>query len=42
MFIGEVASKTGCSVEIIRHYEKKGLIEAAQRTPAGYLSLIHI
>ena len=36
MFIGTVATQTGCSVEIIRHYEKIGLLSAAKRTPAGY------
>lgn len=36
MFIGAVATKTGCSVEIVRHYEKIGLLGAAPRTPAGY------
>ena len=36
MLIGNVATKTGCSVEIIRHYEKIGLLDEAKRTPAGY------
>ena len=34
--IGEVARKTGITVEAIRFYEKRGLIIAPERTPSGY------
>jgi len=34
--IGKVASATGVSVETVRFYESEGLIEAPQRTKAGY------
>lgn len=34
--IGEVARRTGCSSESIRHYEKLGLLPPAQRSEQGY------
>lgn len=34
--IGQVAKRTGITVEAVRFYEKQGLITAPQRTPAGY------
>jgi len=34
--IGKVARKTGMTVEAIRFYEKRGLINAPERTPSGY------
>ncbi|MCC5857260.1 MAG: helix-turn-helix domain-containing protein [Ectothiorhodospiraceae bacterium] len=34
--IGEVAKRTGCSPEIIRHYEKLGLLDPPRRAPNGY------
>lgn len=34
--IGEVASRTGCSPESIRHYEKLGLLAPPQRGEQGY------
>ncbi|WP_083001482.1 MerR family transcriptional regulator [Halomonas sp. GT] len=36
--IGEVASRTGCSPESIRHYEKLGLLAPPQRGEQGYRS----
>ena len=36
MKIGEVAAASGVSERMIRHYEKIGLIEAAQRRDSGY------
>ncbi|MGB0920249.1 MAG: MerR family transcriptional regulator [Alphaproteobacteria bacterium] len=33
--IGEVARKTGVSVQLVRHYEAEGLIPAAPRTAGG-------
>ena len=36
MFVGVVASRTGCSVELIRHYEKIGLLNPTKRTATGY------
>lgn len=34
--IGEVACKTGLPVERIRYYERRGLLEPAARSEAGY------
>lgn len=34
--IGDVARRSGCSVETIRHYEKLGLLERPSRDPNGY------
>jgi len=34
--IGEVATRTGCSPESIRHYEKLGLLPHPQRSEQGY------
>jgi MerR family Zn(II)-responsive transcriptional regulator of zntA len=34
--IGELAKYTGMTVEAIRFYEAKGLIEASERLPSGY------
>ena len=34
--IGEVATRTGCSPESIRHYEKLGLMAPPQRGEQGY------
>ncbi len=34
--IGEVARKTGLPVERIRYYERRGLLEPAGRSEAGY------
>jgi MerR family copper efflux transcriptional regulator len=34
--IGEVARRTGFSVKTLYHYEKKGLVEPADRTEAGH------
>ncbi|SFM63109.1 MerR family transcriptional regulator [Halopseudomonas yangmingensis] len=34
--IGDVARRTGCSPESIRHYEKLGLLHAPQRGAQGY------
>ena len=36
MTIGQVAKKTGVSVETIRYYEKEGLITEPERSPSGY------
>ena len=36
MTIGQVARKTGVSVEAIRYYEKEGLITEPERSPSGY------
>ena len=36
MKIGELAKKTGLSVDAIRFYEKEGLIKAPVRTDGGY------
>ena len=34
--IGHVAKRTGISIEAIRFYERKGLIDAPARTDSGY------
>jgi len=34
--IGQVAKRTGITVETVRFYEKKGLIAAPRRTDSGY------
>lgn len=34
--IGKVARRTGLSVNAIRFYQKRGLVPAPARTPAGY------
>jgi MerR family mercuric resistance operon transcriptional regulator len=34
--IGQVAKRTGVGVETVRFYEREGLLEAPDRTPAGY------
>ncbi|MCP1315556.1 MULTISPECIES: helix-turn-helix domain-containing protein [unclassified Halomonas] len=34
--IGEIAARTGCSPESIRHYEKRGLLAAPARGEQGY------
>jgi DNA-binding transcriptional MerR regulator len=34
--IGQVAERTGVSVDTIRHYERLGLLSKAARTNAGY------
>lgn len=36
MRIGEVAERSGVSIDTIRFYEKKGLLDPAQRSPNGY------
>jgi MerR family copper efflux transcriptional regulator len=36
MRIGEVAAKAGVSVQTVRYYERRGLLEQAVRTRAGY------
>jgi len=36
MKIGEVAEKTGCSIQTIRFYERKGLLNTPNRTAANY------
>lgn len=36
MQIGQLAKRLGISVETLRFYEKKGLIEPPARSPAGY------
>jgi DNA-binding transcriptional MerR regulator len=36
LLIGEVARQCGISDDTIRHYEKKGLVAPAERTPTGY------
>lgn len=36
MKIGELATRTGVSIDAIRFYERRGVIPAAQRTPSGY------
>ena len=34
--IGQVAKRTGITVETVRFYEKQGLIAAPQRSDSGY------
>jgi DNA-binding transcriptional MerR regulator len=34
--IGELADATGTTIETIRYYERRGLLRAPPRTPAGY------
>lgn len=34
--IGQVAKRSGLSVEAIRYYEQRGLLPPPQRSPAGY------
>jgi DNA-binding transcriptional MerR regulator len=34
--IGEVAKRTGVTVDTLRYYERRGLIRVASRTNAGY------
>jgi DNA-binding transcriptional MerR regulator len=34
--IGQLAERTGVSVDTIRHYERRGLLPKATRTTAGY------
>ena len=36
MLIGEVARRSGMTTKTLRYYEDIGLIEPAERTPAGY------
>ncbi len=36
MKIGQVASESGVSIDTIRFYERRGVLPAALRTPAGY------
>ncbi|GGL94594.1 transcriptional regulator [Pseudomonas asuensis] len=36
MKIGELANRTGCSVETIRYYEREGLLPPAVRTAGNY------
>lgn len=36
MKIGELAKKTGLSIDAIRFYEKSGLIKGAERNESGY------
>lgn len=36
MRVGEVARATGVTVEALRFYERRGLLPAPARTPAGY------
>lgn len=36
MLIGEVAVVTGTTTKTLRFYEQAGLLQAAERTPAGY------
>lgn len=38
MKIGELAKRTGCSVETLRFYEQKGLLEKPPRNGANYRS----
>lgn len=34
--IGEVARRTGVSVETVRYYEREGILEPPARSPSGY------
>lgn len=36
MKIGDLAHKSGCSVQTIRYYEKRGLIISPERTASNY------
>lgn len=36
LHIGEVAKQSGVSPATVRHYERKGLLRRAVRTPSGY------
>jgi Hg(II)-responsive transcriptional regulator len=36
MRIGEVASRAGVNIQTLRYYERRGLLEAPERTPSGY------
>ena len=36
LLIGEVASQTGVSVDTVRHYERKGLLQGVSRDGSGY------
>lgn len=36
MKIGQVAAESGVSIDTIRFYERRGLLPAPARTPAGY------
>jgi Hg(II)-responsive transcriptional regulator len=36
MRIGEVAAAVGCNIQTLRYYERRGLLEAPERTVAGY------
>lgn len=34
--IGEVASRAGVNIQTLRYYERRGLLEAPERTASGY------
>ncbi len=36
MQIGQLSKKTGCNIETIRYYEKRGLLPSPPRTAGGY------
>ena len=36
MRIGEVAATVGCNIQTLRYYERRGLLEAPERTSSGY------
>jgi Hg(II)-responsive transcriptional regulator len=36
MRIGEVAAAVGCNIQTLRYYERRGLLEAPERTVSGY------
>jgi DNA-binding transcriptional MerR regulator len=36
MKIGELAARSGVSVDAIRYYERRGVLPPAERTPSGY------
>ena len=38
MRIGELASQTNVAIDTLRYYEKRGLLEEPDRSPAGYRS----